>query len=152
MAEEVFNAGNADMENIKTVEAGAYGDAAENTDSADMVGGASEEAKKAEKNGPRKPADKTPEELIPDEDGIIPFVDMDMLISDIIDAFPDASLVFMRCGMFCITCPASQMETLEQACMVHGMDPEDVVKVLNDYLTEQKRVEEESVSDAKAEE
>ncbi|GEM_PF-211898 len=142
--EEVFNAGNADIGTIRTVETGAYGAAEE-----EMAFGSTKEG---EMNEPvyRKPGDKKKEELVPDEEGIIPFIDQDMLIGDIIDAYPDASLVFMRCGMYCITCPASQMETLEQACAVHGLEAEDVAKVLNDYLTEQARVAEEEAADASA--
>ena len=34
-------------------------------------------------------------------------------------------------GMHCFGCPASQMETLEEACMVHGLDIEDVLKKVN---------------------
>ena len=34
-------------------------------------------------------------------------------------------------GMHCLGCPASQMETLEEACDVHGIDVEEVIKKLN---------------------
>lgn len=34
-------------------------------------------------------------------------------------------------GMHCFGCPASQMETLEEACMVHGLDIEDVLQKVN---------------------
>ena len=34
-------------------------------------------------------------------------------------------------GMHCLGCPASQMETLEEACGVHGIDVEEVVEKLN---------------------
>ena len=37
----------------------------------------------------------------------------------------------MECGMHCIGCPASQMETLEEACAVHGIDVDEVVEKLN---------------------
>lgn len=75
-------------------------------------------------------------ELKPGDDGIIEYINKDMLIGDIIAWYPDASMVLMRCGMYCITCPASQMETLEQACGVHGLESDDVAKVVNDYLTQ----------------
>ena len=42
----------------------------------------------------------------------------------------------MECGMGCIYCPASQMETLAEACAVHGIDSEEIVDALNDYLME----------------
>ena len=35
-------------------------------------------------------------------------------------------------GMHCFGCPASQMESLEEACMVHGLDVNDVLKKVNE--------------------
>ncbi|MDU2025351.1 MAG: DUF1858 domain-containing protein, partial [Finegoldia magna] len=46
----------------------------------------------------------------------------DMLIGDIIRNNPDSVEVLFRNGLSCIGCPASQMESLEEACMVHGLD------------------------------
>ena len=57
-----------------------------------------------------------------------------MLVRDVILAHPDAAEILMRIGMGCISCPASLMESLEEACMVHGMDGEEVVKYLNQEL------------------
>ena len=42
--------------------------------------------------------------------------------------------ILMAAGMHCVGCPASQMESLEEACMVHGMNPAVLVKRINDYL------------------
>jgi hybrid cluster-associated redox disulfide protein len=59
----------------------------------------------------------------------------DMLVSQIIAAHPAAAdFLIQDCGMGCIYCPSSQMETLAQAAMVHGLDGEDVCAALNDYL------------------
>lgn len=58
-------------------------------------------------------------------------ITMDMLIGDILVEYPDSYLYLMNCGMGCITCPASQMETLQEACYVHGIEPEEVVRYLN---------------------
>ena len=43
----------------------------------------------------------------------------DTLIGDILKADPDSASFFMAIGMYCVACPASLGETLEQACMVH---------------------------------
>ena len=40
----------------------------------------------------------------------------------------------MRAGMHCLGCPSSQMETIEEAAMVHGIDPDALVKEINDFL------------------
>ncbi|WP_083798174.1 DUF1858 domain-containing protein [Pseudoramibacter alactolyticus] len=62
-------------------------------------------------------------------------VTSDMLVSQIIAAHPAAAdFLIQDCGMGCIYCPSSQMETLAQAAMVHGLDGEDVCAALNDYL------------------
>ena len=42
--------------------------------------------------------------------------------------------ILMAAGMHCVGCPSSAMESLEEACMVHGMDADQVLKRVNDYL------------------
>lgn len=34
-------------------------------------------------------------------------------------------------GMHCLGCPASQMESLEEACNVHGIDADSVLAKIN---------------------
>ncbi|WP_029231672.1 DUF1858 domain-containing protein [Butyrivibrio sp. VCB2006] len=63
-------------------------------------------------------------------------VTTDMLVGDIIVKHPLAAQFLMECGMGCIHCPASQMESLAEACAVHGIDGEEIVDALNDYLLE----------------
>ncbi len=60
----------------------------------------------------------------------------DMLVGDIIVKHPLAAQFLMECGMGCIHCPASQMESLAEACAVHGIDGEEITDALNDYLLE----------------
>ena len=45
-----------------------------------------------------------------------------------------AATVLMGIGMHCLGCPASQMETIEQAAAVHGVDADELVKMLNEKL------------------
>lgn len=63
-------------------------------------------------------------------------VDASMLVGDIISKHPLAAQFLMECGMGCISCPASQMESLAEACAVHGIDGEEITDALNDYLLE----------------
>lgn len=58
----------------------------------------------------------------------------DELVGNIIAKHPMAAQFLMECGMECIFCPASQMESLTDACAVHGIDGEEIVVALNDYL------------------
>lgn len=63
-------------------------------------------------------------------------VTSEMLVGEIITKHPLAAQFLMECGMGCIHCPASQMESLSEACAVHGIDGEEIVDALNDYLAE----------------
>ncbi len=63
-------------------------------------------------------------------------IDSSMLVGDIIAKHPMAAQFLMECGMGCIHCPASQMESLAEACAVHGIDGEEITDALNDYLME----------------
>ena len=58
----------------------------------------------------------------------------DTIIGDILDACPKAAPLFMEIGMHCLGCPASRGETLEQACMVHGVSVDELLKKLNDHI------------------
>lgn len=55
----------------------------------------------------------------------------DMILGDILRMKSNAAEVLMSCGMHCLGCPSSQMESLEDACMVHGLAIEDVLAKLN---------------------
>ncbi len=58
-------------------------------------------------------------------------VTKDMLVGEIVMKYPAASEFLMRCGMGCIYCPSAQMESLEMAAMVHGLDADDICNALN---------------------
>ena len=58
-------------------------------------------------------------------------IDKDTKIGDIIEKEPTKVDVLLQAGMHCVGCPASYEETLEEACMVHGIDVEDVLEEIN---------------------
>ena len=60
----------------------------------------------------------------------------DMTIQQVIERDMNAAPVFFEQGMFCIGCPSAAGETLEEACMVHGIDCEVLVGKLNEYFGE----------------
>ena len=62
-------------------------------------------------------------------------VTTDMLVGDIIKEYPDAAFALMQCGMGCISCPAAQSETLEEAAMVHGLPVEEVLNYVNERIS-----------------
>ena len=61
-------------------------------------------------------------------------VTKDMIISDILDLDAGTAKYFMEIGMHCLHCPASRSESLEDACSVHGVDPEEVMEKINNHL------------------
>ena len=63
-------------------------------------------------------------------------VSKDMLIGQLLQIDPNIAPILMRAGMHCLGCPSSQMESLEEAAMVHGMDADLLVQQINDFLGE----------------
>ncbi len=49
--------------------------------------------------------------------------------------------VLMEAGMHCVGCPSSIGESLEEACAVHGLDPDDVLENIQAYLAEKTQKE-----------
>ncbi len=60
----------------------------------------------------------------------------EMQIGDILEKAPEKAEILLEAGMHCLGCPASQMETLEEACQVHGIDVEEIVEKLNENKQE----------------
>ena len=48
--------------------------------------------------------------------------------------------VLMQCGMHCVGCPSSIGESLEDACAVHGLDADEVLAVICDYVENNPKV------------
>ena len=58
----------------------------------------------------------------------------DTIIGDILDIAPETAPLFLEIGMHCLGCPSSRGETVEMACEVHGVDPDELVDKLNEYI------------------
>ena len=58
----------------------------------------------------------------------------DMTIGDILDADRETVPFFLEMGMHCLGCPASRGETVEEACAVHGVDADEHVNKINEFL------------------
>lgn len=56
----------------------------------------------------------------------------DTIIGDILDMAPQTAPIFLSIGMHCLGCPSSRGETVEEACMVHGIDAEKLLKLVNE--------------------
>ena len=65
-------------------------------------------------------------------------VNTNTLIGEVVNTYPEAIEVLLSVGMHCLGCPASQAESLAEACAVHGLDPVMVVKAVNAKIAEAK--------------
>ena len=61
-------------------------------------------------------------------------VTRDTIIGDILDIAPETAPIFLSIGMHCLGCPSSRGETVEQACMVHGVDVNALLEKVNSVL------------------
>lgn len=62
-------------------------------------------------------------------------VTVDTIIGDILDTNAEAAApIFFGMGMHCLGCPSARGESVGQACMVHGVDPNVIVEQLNAAL------------------
>ena len=62
---------------------------------------------------------------------IIMKIEKTTTIGEILEKAPENADLLLEAGMHCLGCPASQMETLEEACEVHGIDADELVEKLN---------------------
>ena len=52
-------------------------------------------------------------------------------IGELLEMVPEKAELLLEAGMHCLGCPASQAETLEEACEVHGINVDELVEKLN---------------------
>ena len=53
-------------------------------------------------------------------------------IGELLEKAPEKAQILLDAGMHCLGCPASQAETLEEACEVHGIDVDELIKKINE--------------------
>ncbi len=54
------------------------------------------------------------------------------IIAEVLKRNKDAEEILRNFGMGCLGCPSATMESLEDACDIHGLDIEEVLKKLNE--------------------
>ena len=57
------------------------------------------------------------------------------IIGDMLKEDQGIAMILMQQGMHCVGCPASAGESLEEACMVHGLDADAVLEAVKEYVT-----------------
>ena len=58
-------------------------------------------------------------------------IERETIIGDILDIAPHTAPLFQAIGMHCLGCPCSRGETVEEACMVHGVDVDKLLELVN---------------------
>lgn len=58
----------------------------------------------------------------------------DMTIASVMRLDPEVAPVFMSFGMHCLYCPHASAESIADASLVHGVDPDELVKALNAFF------------------
>ena len=61
-------------------------------------------------------------------------ISKDMLIGELLQKSDLIAPILMRAGMHCLGCPSARGETVEEACMVHGVNADDFLKQVNHFL------------------
>ena len=61
-------------------------------------------------------------------------VTKDTMTGDLLQIDQNVAPLLLNIGMHCLGCPSSQMETIEEAAMVHGLDPDDLVVEINTFI------------------
>ena len=58
----------------------------------------------------------------------------EMTMGQLLSIDRGVAVVLMNAGMHCIGCPSSIGESLEEACMVHGIEVDELLKNINEYF------------------
>lgn len=58
----------------------------------------------------------------------------EMTMGELLSIDRGVAVVLMNTGMHCIGCPSSIGESLEEACMVHGIEVDELLKNINEYF------------------
>lgn len=64
-------------------------------------------------------------------------VNKSTMIGELLQIDENVAPILLNIGMHCLGCPSSQMETIERAAMVHGIDPDMLVDEINNFLEAQ---------------
>lgn len=59
------------------------------------------------------------------------------MIGELLQIDQNIAPILLNIGMHCLGCPSSQMETIEEAAMVHGIDPDALVSEINAFLAKE---------------
>ncbi|MBQ6894151.1 MAG: DUF1858 domain-containing protein [Clostridia bacterium] len=58
----------------------------------------------------------------------------DTIIMDVLKIDQGTAAFFYEIGMHCLGCPSASGETIEEACAVHGVDVDELIEKINDFI------------------
>lgn len=61
-------------------------------------------------------------------------ISKEMTIGEVVRNYPESIKVLGSFGMGCVGCPSAQAETIEEACRVHGINIDEIIKALNESV------------------
>lgn len=61
-------------------------------------------------------------------------ISKEITIGELLRMNPEVAPILMEIGMHCLGCPSAQMESLEEAAMVHGIDQVLLEEKINAFL------------------
>ena len=61
-------------------------------------------------------------------------IEKNTIIGEVLDIAPQTAPLFHAIGMHCLGCPSARGETVEEACMVHGIDCEAFLTQVNRFI------------------
>ena len=64
----------------------------------------------------------------------------DTVITEVLNTAPESAPLFYSIGMHCLGCAMASGETLAEACMVHGVDPDEFIEKLNEFVAQGAKV------------
>ena len=65
-------------------------------------------------------------------------VTKETMIGDLLRIDAGVAPILLSIGMHCLGCPSAQGETIAEAAMVHGIDPDALVNEINNFLAKTK--------------
>jgi len=54
------------------------------------------------------------------------------IMSEILQKNPEKAEILFEAGMYCLSCPMSQQETLEQGCLAHGISKKEIEELVEE--------------------
>ncbi|MCR4322707.1 MAG: DUF1858 domain-containing protein [Candidatus Azambacteria bacterium] len=62
------------------------------------------------------------------------------IIADVVRKHPESITIFLKYGLHCVGCAMAQFDTIASGARSHGVNPEYIVKDINEHITASQRI------------